>query len=179
MEVLDVPLLRAVALHATYNVFAIAIPKADADALSSIHAQRWVEAVNAAINSIVSKGTYEVVPGPSGCKVILVRWVFAIKQDAVGNIQRCKGRVMAKGFKPIEASIYSTYAPVCDQTTRRVLWSIAPEQNLHMHQLDVKTTLLYGELGELTYCEPPPGFAEGKKKVRKMNKALCGLILRS
>ncbi len=132
--------------------------------------------MNDEINSIVSKGTYEVVPRPKDRKIIPVRWVFAVKQDAMGNIQRFKGRVVAKGYKQIEGIYFNeTYAPACDQTTRRVLFVIAAEQNLHMHQLDVKTAFLNGELTELTYCDPPPGFAEGKGKVWKLNKAPYGL----
>ncbi len=114
-------------------MFSIKIPATYEDALNSIHAQRWQEALNDEISSIVSKGTYEVVPRPTDRKA---------------------------------------YAPVCDQTTRRVLFAIAAEQKLHMHQLDVKTAFLNGELTELTFCEPPPGFAEGKGKVWKLKKAL-------
>jgi transposase InsO family protein len=172
----NVPLLRAVALNVTANVMTIKIPVTYEDALNSIHAQRWQEAMDDEISSIVSKGTYEVVPRPTDRKVIPVRWVYAVKHDAYGNLERFKGRVVAKGYRQIEGIDYNeTYAPVCDQTTRRVLFAIAAEQNLHMHQLDVKTAFLNGELTELTYCEPPPGFAEGKGKVWKLNKALYGL----
>ena len=53
-----VPLLRAVHVHATTNVYTITIPRSYEDALNSVHAQRWKEAMNDEINSIVSKGTY-------------------------------------------------------------------------------------------------------------------------
>ena len=74
----------------------------------------------------MSKGTYEVVPRPTDRKVIVVRWVHAVKHDAFGNLEHFRGRVVAKGFKQIEGIDYNeTYAPVCDQTTRRVLFALA------------------------------------------------------
>ena len=50
----QVPLLRAIALAATANVVNIKIPTSYDDALKSIHAQRWQEAMNDEISSIVS-----------------------------------------------------------------------------------------------------------------------------
>jgi hypothetical protein len=87
--------------------------------LCFIHAQTWVEALlNDKVNSIVSKGNYKVVPRPSNPKVRYVRWVFAIQQEAMGNIQRHKGRVVAKGSKQVEGIDFNeTYAPVCDHIT--------------------------------------------------------------
>ncbi len=45
MGVLDVPSLRAVALHTFENVTVIINLKSDAEALRSIHAHTWVEAM--------------------------------------------------------------------------------------------------------------------------------------
>jgi hypothetical protein len=126
----NVPLLRAVALNVTANVMSIKIPATYEDVWNSIHAQRWQEAMNDdEISSIVSKGTFEVVPRPTDRKVIPVRWVYAVKHDAFGHLERFKGRVVAKGYRQIEGNDYNeTYAPVCHQTTCRVLFAIAAEQ---------------------------------------------------
>ncbi|KAL2233743.1 UNVERIFIED_CONTAM: Retrovirus-related Pol polyprotein from transposon TNT 1-94, partial [Sesamum indicum] len=43
-------------------------------------------------------------------------------------------------------------------TTIRVLIAIASVYNLPIHQMDVKTTFLYGELEEEIYMEQPEGF---------------------
>jgi hypothetical protein len=98
VEERNVPLLRAVALDVTANVFSIKIPATYEDALDSIHAQRWQEAMNDEISSNVSKGTYEVVPRPTDLKV---------KHDAFGNLERFKGRVVAKGYRQIEGVDYN------------------------------------------------------------------------
>ncbi len=69
------------------------------------------------------------------------------------------------------------YIPIhkCDHIARRVLFPMAAEQKLHMHQLDVKTAFLNGELTELAQCEPPPGLTEGNGEVWKYKTALYGV----
>jgi hypothetical protein len=41
--------------------------------------------------------------------------------------------------------------------------------------MDVKTAFLNGELTDLTYCEPPPGYPGERGMVWKLHKALYGL----
>ncbi|KAL2225610.1 UNVERIFIED_CONTAM: Retrovirus-related Pol polyprotein from transposon TNT 1-94 [Sesamum indicum] len=62
-------------------------------------------------------------------------------------------------------------------TTIRMLIAIASVYNLSIHQMDVKTTFLYGELEEEIYMEQPEGFvAHGNEhKVCKLVKSLYGL----
>jgi ATP-binding cassette subfamily B (MDR/TAP) protein 1 len=62
-------------------------------------------------------------------------------------------------------------------TTIRVVMGIVAAENLHLEQLDVKTTFLHGELEEDIYMQQPEGFAiQGKEKqVCKLKKSLYGL----
>ena len=43
-------------------------------------------------------------------------------------------------------------------TTIRVVLSIVAAKNLHLEQLDVKTTFLHGDLDEKIYMKQPQGF---------------------
>ena len=53
-----------------------------------------------------------------------------------------------------------TFAPVVNSRTVRVLLALAATLDLEIHQMDIKTAFLNGELEEEVYMEPPEGFQE-------------------
>nr|GEX46884.1 zinc finger, CCHC-type [Tanacetum cinerariifolium] len=63
------------------------------------------------------------------------------------------------GFKQKSGICYfDTYAPVARISTIRLLIAIASIHNMIIHQMDVKTTFLIGELEEEVYMNQPQGF---------------------
>ena len=58
-----------------------------------------------------------------------------------------------------------------------MILAIATLQNLEVHQMDVKTTFLNGDLKEEIYMEKPEGFIVPgqEKKICKLVKSLYGL----
>ena len=62
-------------------------------------------------------------------------------------------------------------------TTIRVVLGIVAVENLHLEQLDVKTTFLHGDLEEDIYMQQPEGFTiQGKEnQVCKLKKSLYDL----
>ena len=66
---------------------------------------------------------------------------------------------MAKGYTQKEGEdFFDTYSPVARLTTIRVLLSLAASHGLLIHQMDVKTVFLNGDLEEEIYMEQPDGF---------------------
>ena len=66
-----------------------------------------------------------------------------------GTIDKYKARLVAKGFKQKEGlDFFDTYSPVTRITSIRVLIAIVALHNLEIHQMDVKTAFLNGELEE-------------------------------
>ena len=66
---------------------------------------------------------------------------------------------MAKGYTQKEGEdFFDIYSPVVRQTTIRVLLFLAASYGLLVHQMDVKTAFLNGELEEEIYMDKPDGF---------------------
>jgi hypothetical protein len=85
---------------------------------------------------------------------------------------------VAKGFRQREnIDFFDTFSPVTRITSIRVLISIAAIYNLTLHQMDVKTAFLNGDLEEEIYMEQPEGFVihGQEEKVCKLDKSLYGL----
>ena len=153
-------------------------PKTFCEAMASRDIAFWKEAVNDEMDSIMSNNTWVLVDLPEGSKPIGCKWVFRRKYNSDGSLQTFKARLVAKGFKQKEGIDYfDTYAPVARITSIRVLMSLASIYGLYVHQMDVKTAFLNGDLDEEVYMEQPEGFVMlgNEKKVCKLIKSLYGL----
>ena len=153
-------------------------PTSIAEAFASPDADDWKEAVHNEMDSILSNGTWELSERPYGCKPVGCKWVFKKKLRPDGTIEKYKARLVAKGYTQREGEDYfDTYSPVARLTTIRVLLSLAASYGLIVHQMDVKTAFLNGELEEEIYMDQPDGFVvKGEeRKVCKLLKSLYGL----
>nr|AAU44091.1 putative polyprotein [Oryza sativa Japonica Group] len=153
-------------------------PRTIEDAYSSPDADYWKEAVCSEMDSIISNGTWEVVERPYGCKSVGCKWIFKKKLRPDGTIEKYKARLVAKGYTQKEGEdFFDTYSPVARLTTIRVLLALAASHGLLVHQMDVKTAFLNGELEEEIYMNQPDGYVlEGQEgMVCKLLKSLYGL----
>ncbi|KAJ9556796.1 LOW QUALITY PROTEIN: hypothetical protein OSB04_011410 [Centaurea solstitialis] len=153
-------------------------PKTYREAVTSSEGPQWKEAIKSEIDSILQNHTWELVDLPPGCKPLGYRWMFKKKMKADGTIDKYKARLVIKGYRQKEGLDYfDTYLPVTRITSIRLVLAIAAIRNLQIHQMDVKTAFLNGELDEEIYMEQPEGFvAKGKEnKVCKLVKSLYGL----
>ena len=148
------------------------------EAMRSIDSAFWKEAINEEMDSIQGNNTWIVVDLPPGSKPIGCKWIFKKKMKVDRTIDKFKARLVAKGFTQKDGIDYfDTYAPVARISTIRVLVALASMHNLVIHQMDVKTAFLNGELQEEIYMEQPEGFVlKGhENKVCKLIKSLYGL----
>ncbi|GAX85913.1 hypothetical protein CEUSTIGMA_g13329.t1 [Chlamydomonas eustigma] len=160
------------------GLLAVEEPDTITEAMDSPQAEEWRLAMTEEMASLMKNGTWKLVDCPLiGVTPVPVKWVFKVKRDSSGNIERFKARLVAKGFKQREGIDYNeVYAPVSKHTTLRALLSLVATEDLELQQLDVKTAFLNGVLEEEIYMVQPPGFEEGGKNVVcKLEKALYGL----
>ena len=153
-------------------------PQTYKEAITSPEALSWKEAINSEVESILQNHTWELVDLPPGSKPIGCKWIFKRKLKADGSVDKYKARLVAKGYRQKEGLDYfDTYSPVSRITSIRMLIAIASLNNMEIHQMDVKTAFLNGELDEEIYMEQPEGFVvQGQEnKVCKLVKSLYGL----
>ena len=135
------------------------------EAMSSTEASLWKEAVNSEFESILQNRTWELVDLPPGCKPLGYKWIFKRKLKMDGSLDKYKARLVVKGFRQKEGLDYfDTYSPVTRITSIRMLIAIASLYNLEIHQMDVKTAFLNGELNEEIYMEQPEGFSVPRER---------------
>lgn len=112
---------------------------------------------------------------PPRKKTVGCRWIYTIKLDSQGNIDRYKARLVAKGYTQRYGIGYGdTFAPVAKINTVRILVSLAANQNWPLRQYDVKNAFLNGYLEEEVFMEPPLGINCGDK-VCRLKKASYSL----
>ncbi|CAI7865923.1 unnamed protein product [Closterium sp. NIES-53] len=146
------------------------------EALESIDAEEWKKAMESELKSIEENGTWELVELPEGRKAITSKWLFKIKSDADGKIERYKSRLVAKGYQQKEKVDYKElFAPVVKPTTLRTLLAGAAIKGLVVKQMDVTTTFLNDVLEEEIFMAQPEGFDDGSGSVLRLKKALYGL----
>ena len=102
--------------------------------------------------------TWGIVDLPPGAKTIGCKWIFKRKLKSDGSIEKYKTRLVAKGFKQKKGIDYfDTFAHVTRISLIRVLIALTSVHNLVIHQMDVKTAFLNGELEEEIYMDQPEG----------------------
>ncbi|BET01095.1 Reverse transcriptase (RNA-dependent DNA polymerase) [Nesidiocoris tenuis] len=68
------------------------------EAMKSENREKWIEAMNSEMNSLTQMKTWSLENLPAGKKAISCKWVFKVKTNPDGTIDRFKARLVAKGF---------------------------------------------------------------------------------
>ena len=76
--------------------------------------EEWLEAMTLELISLEVMGTLTLVDRPRFHKVIFGQWVLAVKQDAMGQVERFKARYVVKRFMQVEGvGFIETFAATC------------------------------------------------------------------
>jgi len=138
-------------------------PKTYKQAVTCKDKEKWTQAMIDEINSLRQMNTYRLTKLPKGRKPIACKWVYRIKLDADGNVDKYKARLVCKGFSETEGvdyDIFGTFSPVAKLPSLRLLLAIAVEYKLVLRHGDFKNAFVQKELDKEIYMTQPEGFEE-------------------
>ena len=155
------------------------IPQTYQDAIASSKARQWTNAMREEMQSLEENETFSLTQLPPGKQTVGGRWVYALKTEIDGS-DKYKARFVAKGYSQKPGTDYEeTFSPTADMTSVRVVMQKAVQDNLVLHQMDVKTAYLHAPIDRDIYMEQPEGYEKksetGEKLVCKLQKSLYGL----
>lgn len=111
------------------------------------------------LNALELNNTWTLVPLPQGKHTIGCRWVYKVKTNADGTLNKHKARLVVKGYtQQAGVDFRDTFSPVAKITTARVLLSITAVKGWNLLQLNINNAFLNGDLFEEVYIDPPPRY---------------------
>eukprot|EP00253_Pinus_taeda_P027830 PITA_27830 len=129
------------------------------------------EAMKEEYESIIKNNTWDLVKLPNDKKPIGCRWLFKLKFKADGSIDKHKARLVAKGYSQKEGIDFEeTFSPVAKLNTIRLIIALATKHHWKIHQLDVKSAFLNGDLKQEVYLVQPEGFVKKGEEHLQNNK---------
>ena len=94
----------------------------------------WRAAMEEEMCTLAENEAWDLVDDPKGVKLIGCRWVYKVKYNTDGSVNRYKARLEAKGYVQQHGIDYDeTFAPVTKMTVVRVLFAVATSMAWHLH----------------------------------------------
>lgn len=111
------------------------------------------------MDSLEKNHTWDLVPRPTRKNVVKCRWVYQSKFTSNGVAEHHKAHLAMKGFYQQEMINYTnTFAPISKMNFVQLIVSLVAPFKWEIHQMDVKSVFLHGNLSEEIYMDQPPSF---------------------
>lgn len=129
------------------------------------------------LQALQDNHTWNIIPCPAGVKLLECNWIYTIKLQAYGTINRYKTRLVALRNRSEYGFDYEeTFAPMANMTTVCTILAITTSKEWPFRQIDMKNAFLYGELKEEICTSPPPEmFSSPTTDVCRSKQSLYGL----
>jgi hypothetical protein len=180
-EYIELPEAMVRAFHAAVDARAVssdAEPKSYREAMRHPDSELWHQAIVREMEAHLKNVTWELVKLLHGRKAIGSKWVFKVKRNPDGTVERYKARLVAKGFGQRPGVDFDeTFAPTTKWAALRAILALAALENLKLESIDISNAYLNGELHDVdVYMQQPDGFAERDSTwVARLLKGLYGL----
>ena len=129
-------------------------------------------------NALITNGTWDLVSPAQGTNIVGSKWVFRVKRNADGSIERFKARLVAKGYHQQPGLDFTeNFSPVVKANTIRLVLSLAITRQWTIRQIDIQNAFLHGQLQEEVYMQQPQGYVhpDFPHHVCRLKKSLYGL----
>ncbi|CAI7753248.1 unnamed protein product, partial [Closterium sp. NIES-54] len=137
-------------------------PASMEEALAGDDREAWLASMEDEFQSHMENETWTLTNLPPRRKALDCTWVLRVKTDAEGRLERCKTRLVIKGFQQREGiDFQEVFALVAKAPTLRLLLAAAAVCGRKVEQMDVKTVFLYGVVDEEIYMKQPKGYDDG------------------
>eukprot|EP00253_Pinus_taeda_P004358 PITA_04358 len=115
----------------------------------------WVDAMVEEYDSTVRNSVWDVVPRPKNKSVVSSHWLYEVKGIDYDD----------------------TFAPVARYSSIRLMLALSAQMGWKIHQMDVKTAFLNGNIEEEVYIEKPKGFEtfDCESHICRLKRDLYGL----
>ena len=135
------------------------------EALTSEYAKEWRAAMDEEITNLIKFQCFTRVPKTQALKhgrLVKSKWVFKVKYNSDTTLQRFRARLVAKGFTQVPGTdFYETFSPVFGYTSLRALLAKAANEDLEIHQWDLKNGFIQQDIDvEHMYMQPPEGYSD-------------------
>jgi hypothetical protein len=181
-----IPIYAAAAIYNIHDhADGIDDPKSYKAATQSPLADTWETAINEESHAFGRHQLFgDFLELPEGRNAFPIHWVYKIKLDGAGNVQRFEPRLVCGGNQQIEGIDYqATYAPIARLGHIRLALAIAAKYDLDIHQMDVCTAFLGVDLEQEIYMHTLQGYFRllqnwSRHNNPRLTKTLRKMVLR-
>ena len=163
-----------------HGTLAITVPKTHLEAMATPYANKWSAAEEKEIETCEGAGTWHRVPRPSATRIYKCHFVYDLKTNKEGGIEKFKARLVFQGAAQAPGSYQEVFAVTVRFASVRILLAVAALHDWELFNVDIKAAYLAADLDTVLHMCEPPGHETVDEQGRtggtvcRLSKALYG-----
>jgi hypothetical protein len=178
---------RKTVVYFTSDGVATAIePKSVREALKSLQADQWINAIAVEVDNLRSHSAFHLVPRSEplskGKKIMRLTFVFKIKVHADRSLEKFKARLCVVGTGQVQGQdFWESYSSTARTTSVKLILIITAVEGWIDFHFDINGAFLNADIDADVYTEQAPGQEpetgpNGEAMVWKLDKAIYGTV---